>query len=85
MSTLLPKRGSVVLQTGIVYEVQMFPCILFVTSIVLAEQSNFESFSSYNVITFTGTNHAEITQKYIRVYTDVGAAIKKDPFAPMKR
>lgn len=84
MSILLPRRGSIVLNSGAVYEVVAFPCILFVVEVVPTEQSATETFDVPIPITFTD-NHAELTELYVRVGTDVSAAIKKDPFAPAKR
>jgi hypothetical protein len=85
MSVLLPKRGSGVLEAGIVYEVQQFPCVLYVAIPVGAEQSNTETFDVSIPIVFSENNHAEIFHPFIRLNATVNAAIKKDPFSPVKR
>jgi len=84
MSVLLPLRGSIRLNSGAVYEVQTGPCILYVAQLVTAEQSDTETFDFPIALVFTD-NHAIIAKQYVRIGTDVSAAIKKDPFAPAKR
>lgn len=85
MSVLLPKRGVVTLELGIVYEVQIFPCVLYVVTLIGAEQSSTETFDVPIPIIFVESNHGEVFHPFIRVNATVRAAIKKDPFSPAKR
>jgi hypothetical protein len=80
----LKKRGSTDLKAGVIYEVQMFPCFVYVSRVIAAQQADTDLFSLPHLILFNN-DRAQITRRFIRVSEDVRVAIKMDAISPAKR